>query len=153
MWFPRLKMYGPKQHFYFNKSVIVSLRPNSYYSICLQTFSQTLLILIPSPVLNAQSTKSIFLDFLSVLSCFYDMYLTFCTIAIFCALVCYRIYFKGHHVHKSLSEPGVLFDVHVFGLYCCILGFWTNKMIIIFIHIPGYQEGRWVTLCVLVGLW
>ena len=39
-------------------------------------------------VLNAQSTRSIFLDFLSVLSCYYDIYLMFCTIAIFCVFVC-----------------------------------------------------------------
>jgi len=76
------------------------------------TFSQTLLILVPSPILNAQSTRLIFLDFLSVfklLLSFYDMYLMFCTIAIFGVFVCYRIlFFKGHR--KSLFEPGVSYS-------------------------------------------
>jgi len=57
--------------------------------------------LVPSPVLNAQSTRSIFLHFLSVLSCFYDMYLIFRTIAIFYVFVCY-VFFS-----KATGEPGV----------------------------------------------
>ena len=36
------------------------------------------------------------------LSCFWDMYLMFCTIAIFCV---FFFFFKGHR--KSLSEPAV----------------------------------------------
>jgi len=68
------------------------------------TFSQTLLILVPSPVLNAQSTKLIILDFLNVfkLLLWYVRYLMIRTFAIFCVFVCYRILFLKATVRACL---------------------------------------------------
>jgi len=57
----------------------------------------------------------------------YDMYLMFCTIAIYCVFVLPYFFLKGHR--KSLSEPGVSCSTSMF-LVCIAtsLVFWTNKM-------------------------